>query len=391
MSSNSLSSSSLEISAHTSRVKDRVRVGSYSLAVISVILAFLLRLVVDPWLGDQSPYLLFVVAVAVTGLYAGVRPALLAAGLGTLVAYFCFVPPRYKWGFAGISDAVGFGVYTLGVAAVILLTHALIRENAKSDQQRLKAKEILLKTERLSAAGQMASQLAHEINNPLAALTNIMFLLKQQPLDLPSRELLTAGTDALQRINCIARMTIGLFSDKDAPVSERICDIVNEVADTLSSAERFKSIHCLFDFKADPTFVISPPKLKQLIANLLTNAMESGASMVRIRVNVGMWGVSGRSGIRITIADDGRGIQSEHCERIFEPFFTSKSEKGTGLGLWASRAIVLRSGGAIRLRTEVFGPRKGTCLFVFLPVVSELTAPSANPTRTTATTVHSRM
>jgi signal transduction histidine kinase len=371
-----------------------VRVGSYSLAVISVILAFLLRLVVDPWLGDQSPYLLFVVAVAVTGLYSGVRPALLAAGLGTLVAYFCFVPPRYKWGFAGISDAVGFGVYVLGAGGVILLTHARVREAARSDQQRLKAKEILLKTERLSAAGQMASLLAHEINNPLAALTNIMFLLKQGPLDLPSQELLTAGTDALQRINRIARMTIGFFSDKDVPVSVRICDIVNEVADTLSSAERFKSIHCLLDFKADPTIVISPLKLKQLIANLLTNAMESGASTVRIRVNVGLWGVSGRSGIRITIADDGIGIRPEHRERMFEPFFTSKSERGTGLGLWASRAIVLRNGGAIRLRSEVFGPRKGTCLFVFLPVASELRARSAKSTRTTATTkqsVHGRI
>ena len=73
-----------------------MRVGGYSLAVISVVLAFFLRLIVDPWLGDQSPYLLFVVAVAITGLYAGVRPALLAAGLGTVVAYFCFVPPRYE-------------------------------------------------------------------------------------------------------------------------------------------------------------------------------------------------------------------------------------------------------------------------------------------------------
>jgi signal transduction histidine kinase len=368
MSSNSLSSS-VDISAH--RVRD-----SYSLAVISVILAFLLRLVVDPWLGDQSPYLLFVVAVAVTGLYAGIRPALLAAGLGTLVAYFCFVPPRYKWGFAGISDAVGFGVYVLGVAGVILLTHARIRETTKSAQQRLKAEAILLKTERLSAEGQMASLLAHEINNPLATLTNIMFLLKQQPLDLPSRELLTTGTDALQRINRIARMTMGFFSDKDAPVSVRIRDIVTEVAETLSSAERFKSIHCLLDFKADPTIVISPPKLKQLIANLLTNAMESGASTVRIRVNVGMWGVSGRRGIRITIADDGSGIQLDDRERMFEPFFSSKSEKGTGLGLWSSRAIVLRNRGSIRLRSEVFGPRKGTCFFVFLPIISESTAPS---------------
>src|SRR4051794_4037182 len=143
-----------------------LRMGGYSLAVLSVVLAFLLRLLVDPWLGDQSPYLLFVVAVAVTGLYAGVRPALLAAGLGTAVAYFSFVPPRYQWGFAGPSDAVGFGVYLLGVVSVILLTHARIRATQKAEQHRAQAEEILLKTERISAAGRMASLLAHEINNP---------------------------------------------------------------------------------------------------------------------------------------------------------------------------------------------------------------------------------
>ena len=238
----------------------------------------------------------------------------------------------------------------------------------------------------MSTITSKTSDLSQNSNNPLAALTNIMFLLEQEPLDLPSRELLTTGTDALQRINRIAHMTMGFFSGKDGPVSVRIRDIVTEVAETLSSAERFKNIHCSLDFKADPTIVISPPKLKQLIANLLTNALESGASTVRIRVNVGVWGVSRRRGIRLTIADDGSGIQPEHRERMFEPFFSSKSEKGTGLGLWSSRAIVLRNDGSIRLRSEVFGPRKGTCFSVFLPIVSESTAPSPKSTRATATT-----
>ena len=211
-------------------LRHKIRIAGYSLAVISVVLAFLLRLLVDPWLGNQSPYLLFVVAVAVTGLYAGIRPALLAAALGTGVAYFCFVPPRYEWGFAGVSDAVGFAVYLLGVAGVILLTRARIRATEKSEQHRMQAEEILLKTERLSAAGQMASLLAHEINNPLAALTNVMFLLNQQPLSSPSRELLIAGTDALYRVNRIAGMTMGFFFEKKAPVPVRIREIVYEVA-----------------------------------------------------------------------------------------------------------------------------------------------------------------
>lgn len=340
----------------------------YSLAVIFVVLAFAVRLLVDPWLGDQSPYLLFVVAVAITGLYAGVRPALLAAGLGTVVAYFCFVPPRYHWGFAGPSDAVLFGVYVLGVTGVILLTHARIRAREKGEQHRLRAEEILLKTERLSAAGQMASLLAHEINNPLAALTNVMFLLNQQGLTSPSRELLASGTEAVHRINRIAGMTMGFFFERDTPVPVRLDKIVDEVADTLASAERFRDIRFVRDFRTDQHIVASPPKMKQLVANLLTNAMESGASTVRVRVDAGAeWRVTGRKGIRITIADDGCGIPRELRDKVFEPFFSSKSEKGTGLGLWASRTIVLRNDGSIRLRSAIAGPRKGTCVSLFLP------------------------
>ena len=352
-------------------LRQKVFFGDYSLAIICVFLAFVLRLVVDPWLGDQSPYLLFVVAVAITGLYAGVRPAVLAAALGTVVAYFCFVPPRYHWGFAGPSDAVLFGVYVLGVAAVILLAHARIRAREKGEQHRLRAEEILLKTERLSAAGQMASLLAHEINNPLAALTNVMFLLNQQGLTSPSRELLASGSDALHRINRIAGMTMGFFFERDAPVPVRLDEIVNEVAETLTSAERFRNIRFVRDFRTDQHIVASPPKMKQLVANLLTNALESGASVVRVRVDDAGegWHVPARKGIRITIADDGCGIPRELRDKVFEPFFSSKSEKGTGLGLWTSRAIVLRNAGAIRLRSSIAGTRRGTCVSIFLPLL----------------------
>ncbi len=393
MSSNSLSSS-VEVRDQDTRVHatpvhiqrrsiqgflQKSRIGGYSLAIIAVLVAFLLRLLVDPWLGDQSPYLLFVVAVAVAGLYAGVRPALLAAAMGTVIAYFCFVPPRYRWGFAGVSDAVGFGVYVLGVAGVILLTRARIRATEKGELHRMQAEEILLKTERLSAAGQMASLLAHEINNPLTALTNVMFLLNQQPYSSSSRELLTAATDALHRVNRIAGMTMGFFSEKDTPVPVSIHEIADAVIDTLASTERFKSIQCLREFRTDTAIVASPLKMKQLIANLLTNAMESGANTGRIRVSAGRdLRVRGHNGIRITIADDGCGIGHELRDKIFEPFFSLKQEKGTGLGLWACRAIVLRNDGSIRLRSAIAGPRKGTCFSVFLPIVSEVGALAIN-------------
>jgi signal transduction histidine kinase len=454
-----------------------------------VLLAFLLRFLLDPWLGDQSPYVVFVVAVAITGLYAGVRPAWLATALGAVVAYFCFVPPRYRWGFAGISDAVGFGVYLLAAIAVVLLTHAHIRAAAKAEQSlktqveaerrlvdaetlfrhfmdhssacaylrdeegrcvyaneaarrefdieterlpsgeqvttasdfreqdrqvlnsgqamefvdrgegpverywltskfpfvdqsgrkfvggisleitdRMRAEEILRKAERLSAAGHMASLLAHEINNPLAALTNLMFLLDQQPLASPGREYVSEASDALNRINRIAAMTMGFYFDQDALEPLHICRIADEVAEVLATTESFKHIHVVREFEYDGLVVASPPRIRQLIVSLLTNAMESGAQTVRMRVSMGQkWRRPRRKGVRITIADDGCGIQPELRARIFEPFFSTKSEKGTGLGLWGSRAVVLRKDGTLKLRSAVTGPRKGTCVSVFLP------------------------
>jgi PAS domain S-box-containing protein len=96
----------------------------YLFAFLAVALAFIWRLLIDPWLGDQMPYTTFIVAVAGAGLYAGVRPAIFATLLGGATAYFCFVPPRYHWGFAGARDEVGFSVYVLGATGVILLTQA---------------------------------------------------------------------------------------------------------------------------------------------------------------------------------------------------------------------------------------------------------------------------
>ena len=236
---------------------------------------------------------------------------------------------------------------------------------------RLEAEEILRKTESLAAAGQMASLLAHEINNPLAALTNILFLLEQQSLDSSSRELLSAGTDALTRINRIAAMTMGFFFDKDTAVSISLCELIDGVAETLIATDRFNSIHLTRDFKYDGNIVASPPRIRRLIASLLTNAMESGAKNVRIRVHLATeFSRRARQGVRITIADDGRGIAEEVRERLFEPFFSSKAEKGTGLGLWASRAVVLRNDGTLRLRSAVTGPRRGTSISVFLPIAA---------------------
>src|SRR5207248_4380332 len=112
----------------------RIRVSPYWLAILSALLGFLLRLAIDPWLGDQMPYITFLVAVALVGLFAGVGPALVSTALGAVIAYSCFVPPRYHRGFQGVSDATGFFSYLAAALAIVLLTRA--RKKAYDEAER---------------------------------------------------------------------------------------------------------------------------------------------------------------------------------------------------------------------------------------------------------------
>lgn len=454
----------------------------YSLAIISVVVAYIARLFIDPWVGDQSPYIMFVVAVAVTGLFSDVRAALLATALGAILAYIFFVPPRYHWGFAGLHDAVSFGVYLLASIAAVLLTRA--RNNAverarrsletqlqaerklvdtetkfrkfmdnssarvflrddygrfvyandaarrglaspsgaeipahllEQDQQvlrsgqpmqftdkiagpsgervwltnkflfvdqagrkfvggfsvditdRLRAEDIIMKTHRFAAAGQMANLLAHEVNNPLAALTNVVYLLSTHPLDAAAEDLVKQASGALSRITRITAMTLSFYAENDSAASLSICPLVNEVADVLGSIELFKHIELVREL-SDSTIIASPARIRQLIQGLLTNALESGAGRVRIRVrDAREFSPAQRPGVRITLSDNGRGISRDRFADLFEPFVTTKTDRGRGLGLWTCNAIVLRAGGTIRIRSNAKGTKTGTCVFLFLP------------------------
>ncbi len=465
----------------------RADLGGYSFAVINVGLALILRLVVDPWVADQSPYIMFVVAVAVTGLFTNARAAFLAAGLGAILAYVCFVPPRYHWGFRGLHDAASFGVYLLAAVAVVLLTqarnnavertrHSLVRqfeteqklidaetlfrnfmdnssaraflrdENGvyvyaneaarrvvavqdvpkkagipqhflEQDQQvlrtgqsmqfsdkivgpggerfwltnkfpfidqsgrkfvggfsiditdRVRAEDLLMKTHRFAAAGQMASLLAHEVNNPLAALTNVIYLLNNHPLDATGKHLVEQASEALARITRITAKTLSFYAEHDSAAPISMLELINEVADVLGSLELFKHIHIVRELE-EGTIISSAARIRQLIESLLTNALESGAQTVRIRAKNALDSSSSkRSGVRITISDNGRGISHDHSLHLFEPFVTTKGESGTGLGLWTCKAIVLRAGGTIRIRSNSEGAHTGTCVVVFLPKI----------------------
>ena len=236
------------------------------------------------------------------------------------------------------------------------------------DITELKRAEEALNSSELNAAGaRMANALAHEINNPLAALTNALFLLRQRNESVPADELLVAAQEALWRVTKITRQMIGLYNRTAAARRIQVQDVVKDTLANLDSRIRKKGIRCENNLSPCEFYGIDAD-LRQLITALMENAVEQSRSLVRIKL-YSRTSASGdsRSEFHLIIADDGPGIAPEHRDRIFEPFFSTKAEKGSGLGLWMARGIANKYGGSIRVRSRTAEGSSWTCVAVKMP------------------------
>jgi len=236
------------------------------------------------------------------------------------------------------------------------------------DITELKRAEEALNSSELNAAGaRMANALAHEINNPLAALTNALFLLRQANGSVPVEELLGTAQESLWRITKITRQMIGLYNRTAAARHIQVQDVVKDTLANLDSRIKKKGIR----FEADLTpceFYGIDADLRQQITALMENAAEQSRSLVRIKLYSRTSGSGdSRSEFHLIIADDGPGIAPEHRDRIFEPFFSTKAEKGSGLGLWMARGIANKYGGRIRVRSSTAQGSSWTCVVVSMP------------------------
>jgi PAS domain S-box-containing protein len=244
---------------------------------------------------------------------------------------------------------------------------------ARDITQTKMAEEALRNSERLAVAGRMAATVAHEINNPLETVTNVLYLLSRNAtLDEGARKYLKIADEELRRIAQITRSTLGLYRERDTkPGAVNLSEMIDNLLMFYQRQVQSLGVKVEKRFDSVGRVVGVSGELRQVIANLLANAIDAlsvaGTALKMHVYESADWRNLSKRGIRVVVADDGPGINSETQVNLFRPFYTTKGQKGTGLGLWVSRGIVTKHGGTIRLRSRT-GTRHGTCFAVFLPL-----------------------
>jgi PAS domain S-box-containing protein len=232
----------------------------------------------------------------------------------------------------------------------------------------LRAEEALRKTEKLAATGRLAASIAHEINNPLEAVTNLVYLARKQPAS--SQRYLELADRELDRIAQITKNTLGFYRDSASPAKVCISEVLEEVLALYARKLQFKRISLTCDHGAAHEIFGYPGEIRQIFANLIANAIEavSEEGSLRIRASKARSrGANDQLGVRITFLDTGSGIAPMDRKRIFEPFYTTKKDVGTGLGLWLTLALIEKHHGSLQVRSSVRPGKTWTAFSVFLP------------------------
>jgi PAS domain S-box-containing protein len=233
-----------------------------------------------------------------------------------------------------------------------------------------RAEEALLRAEKLAVVGRMAASISHEINNPLAAVTNLLYLMQcDQTLTPSTRSFLETAQSELGRISHIAIQTLSFFRQSTNPVRTEIKVILDSAAALYERRLRSAEVTLERQYSTAEPVLVFDGELRQIVANLFANALDAvdaGGRMV-LRERLATDWPSGRRGIKITLADSGHGMSRETMHCIFDPFFSTKGGTGTGLGLWVARQMAEKRGGKIRVRSSQREPGRGAVFSVFLP------------------------
>ncbi|MGD0367689.1 MAG: HAMP domain-containing sensor histidine kinase [Acidobacteriaceae bacterium] len=232
-------------------------------------------------------------------------------------------------------------------------------------------------TERLASIGRLAATVAHEINNPLEAVTNLIYLARQNAdLPEPVRSCLVLADEELQRVSHIARQTLGFYRDSASPVSIAVPEAIDDMLAVYHRRVCRKQISLRKSIHTSLRLLTLPGEFNQMVSNLISNAIDASpqGGAIELRAWPSVHPATGAPGIHVVVADRGPGIPEPIRLKIFTPFFTTKKDLGTGLGLWIVKGLVLKAGGFIRCRSRVATPEaagSGTVMMIFLPSESD--------------------
>jgi two-component system, NtrC family, sensor kinase len=237
---------------------------------------------------------------------------------------------------------------------------------------RKQAEDALVKSERLAAMGRLAGMIAHEINNPIEALTNALCLLRDHSsLDDEARYFCRLAEEEMSRVAHITKQTLSFYRESQRQIAVSLAEVLDSVLELQSRRLQLNRVALDKRYRTGGVVQGFPGELKQVFLNLVGNAVQAmpDGGRLRVRLCPSFDRSNNRKGVRVSISDTGIGIQPEHAKRIFEPFFSTKETKGTGLGLWISRTIIQKHEGIIRFRSLEMGGRHFTRFSVFLPAV----------------------
>jgi signal transduction histidine kinase len=238
-----------------------------------------------------------------------------------------------------------FVVATATIFTALVLQTATVLDQI--DRRRKNAEAGLIQTEKLAATGRMAATIAHEINNPLGAVTNLIYLCRTLDLDAATRDsYLAMAEEEVKHLALISKQTLGFYRETAEPTAINLEEMVGQVIALYRSRLANKGIDLRQSLHSGARVFGIGGELRQVLVNLVSNAFDACPNtngIIRIASAV----EHGR--VVIDVSDNGHGVKDSDRDRIFDAFFTTKEKIGTGLGLWVSKGLIEKNGGTIRL------------------------------------------
>jgi len=235
---------------------------------------------------------------------------------------------------------------------------------------RKRSEEAMLRAEKLAVAGRLAASVAHEINNPLEAVANLLYLISLTDNTAEAHKHAQRALDELLRVSLITQSTLKFHRQPGTPRVTMLSEVMEGVLAMFRGRLHSAGIQVKLNMEEEVAVACMPSEMQQIFSNLIANAIEampkSGRLVIRLQPSHD-WRDRDKKGMRVTFGDTGMGMERAIMRRVYEPFFTTKAETGTGLGLWVVAQLVERHGGEIRLWSSLRQGASGTVFSLFLP------------------------